>query len=110
MRHGQNSTGTSQPSEEGKDCQFHSTAWKPRFTATTTTAGVWFMFIIPPCPPKRSRERNNEPGLNSILRWAARRHPGGQAGIPLLVHTLACPHLPPDEHAHSALPTPPVPA
>jgi len=43
----QNSTGSSQPREEMKDHQFHSMALKPRFTARTTTAGIWFMFIIP---------------------------------------------------------------
>ena len=68
MRRGQNSTGISQPSEEKKDRQFHSVAWKPRFIARTATGGVWFMFIIPRCPLKRRPEQNESVRVYVSLR------------------------------------------
>jgi hypothetical protein len=68
MRHGQNSTGTFQPSEEKMGRQFHSVAWKPRFIARTATDGVWFTCIIPPCPLKRRLEQNESVRVHVSLR------------------------------------------
>jgi hypothetical protein len=42
--------------KEGSSVSFR--AWRPRFTARTTTVGVWFTFTIPLCPLKRRSEQN----------------------------------------------------